>query len=402
MRRPHVLPLAALVVGAAPAAAQTVPVRTLSAPEAEYAEPFSQINGVRELRDGRVVVSDLRDRTLQLVDLKTGRAQKISREGSGPNEYALPMRMFALQGDTTVVLDPGNQRLLVIAPNGKAVATVPLVSAETRGPDGGRMQRIMSPRGMDARGRIYFQHNGMEMTPEGPKTLDSAAVIRFDPATKKADTLAYLRLAKSNVQTSGSQNNMRVSIGMANPFAAQDDWAVFPVGRVAILRVADYHIDWIAPNKTRTSSAPVKFERVKVTDADKKAWRDNRAGGTTIMMTTAAGPGGTKSSVGTAPPRVDLPEPTDWPAYKPPFTQGAAQAAPNGQLWVLRALAAGTPPTYDVFDPAGRLLGRVVLPKNARLVGFGTGTAYVVRRDEDDLQYLQRYRIEGTFQSRGN
>jgi hypothetical protein len=74
-----------------PAAAQS-PLRTLAKPDAEYAEPFTQINGVRELKDGRVIVSDVREKTVQLVDLKAGSAQKIGREGSGPGEYAMPMR----------------------------------------------------------------------------------------------------------------------------------------------------------------------------------------------------------------------------------------------------------------------------------------------------------------------
>src|SRR5688572_6907671 len=82
MRRALHLLAAASRVAAAPAAAQP-PLKTLAKPDAEYAEPFTQINGVRELKDGRVIVSDVREKTVQLVDLKTGSAQKIGREGSG-------------------------------------------------------------------------------------------------------------------------------------------------------------------------------------------------------------------------------------------------------------------------------------------------------------------------------
>jgi len=33
------------------------------------------------------------------------------------------------------------------------------------------------------------------------------------------------------------------------------------------------------------------------------------------------------------------------------------------------------------------------LPKQTRVIGFGAGgTVYTIRVDEDDLQYLQRYR----------
>ena len=44
--------VAAVVAG--PAFAQNIPTRALTRPEVEYSEPFTQITGVRELRDGRV------------------------------------------------------------------------------------------------------------------------------------------------------------------------------------------------------------------------------------------------------------------------------------------------------------------------------------------------------------
>ena len=52
-----------------------------------------------------------------------------------------------------------------------------------------------------------------------------------------------------------------------------------------------------------------------------------------------------------------------------------------------------TRPKYDVFDSFGRLVARAELPPNTRLVGFGARTAYLVRTDADDLQYLQQYRL---------
>jgi hypothetical protein len=45
-----------------------------------------------------------------------------------------------------------------------------------------------------------------------------------------------------------------------------------------------------------------------------------------------------------------------------------------------------------VFDRTGALVKQVVLNPNSRVVGFGKGTVYVARTDEDDLQYLQRYK----------
>ena len=54
-------------------------VRTMSKPEVEFRDPFTQLTAVRELRDGRVVVADFREKLIQLVDLKAQKATKIGR-----------------------------------------------------------------------------------------------------------------------------------------------------------------------------------------------------------------------------------------------------------------------------------------------------------------------------------
>ena len=125
----------ALVASATPALAQNVPTRALSKPDAEYSEPFTQVTGVRELKDGRLIVIDPRDKTVQVVDMARGTATKLGREGSGPGEYGIPMRLMALPGDTTAISDMLNNRLLLINPN----ATVGgFVDLNVPPPSGGR------------------------------------------------------------------------------------------------------------------------------------------------------------------------------------------------------------------------------------------------------------------------
>jgi len=40
--------------------------RTLGKPQAEFAEPFTEIGAIRELRDGRLIVVDARELTVKL------------------------------------------------------------------------------------------------------------------------------------------------------------------------------------------------------------------------------------------------------------------------------------------------------------------------------------------------
>ena len=141
MRTPYALAL--LAVAALPVAAQQ-PTRTLAKPLAEHSEPFSQIAAIRELKDGRLLVVDSRDKLVQLVDLTAKTATKVGREGSGPGEYGLPTQLFALPGDSSVIFDPLNQRYLMVHPDGKPGASFRVgdePSAPPRPPQGQRPGR---------------------------------------------------------------------------------------------------------------------------------------------------------------------------------------------------------------------------------------------------------------------
>ena len=87
-----------------------------------------------------------------------------------------------------------------------------------------------------------------------------------------------------------------------------------------------------------------------------------------------------------------------WAERYAPFRPDRALVSPSGQLWVERWLPPGQPPVMDVFDGEGVKLGTVNLPQDRRIIGFGsTATGdpaiYLVRTDEYDLKWLERYRL---------
>lgn len=414
----YLLLAAALV----PALASAQRPLALARPDAEFSEPFTNITGIRELRDGRVIVSDARDKTLQLIDLRSGAAQAISREGQGPGEYGIPFRLLPMPGDSTALYDIGNSRYLMIHPDGKAGRDFRLEAAPARGAvageagrgeagrgGGGRMMvggrggmvmGLTPPRGWDARGNVYYEGQALTFNADGmPTPADSVPVMRFDRGANRADTAAWVRPAKSNAQVTGGRGNMNVMIGGANPLAPRDDWAVMPDGRVAVLRSPEYRMDLYGPGRAFRAGQPVTYERIRVDNAVKQETdelRRRQAAGGIRMTVTDDGRGAPQRAVtvGGGGPALQLPPLTDWPEFVPPFLASAAVARPNGEVWVLRTRKPGDKiPTYDVFDATGRVIGRVALPADTRLIGFGNGTVYLVRSDADDLQYLQRYRL---------
>lgn len=382
------LTLCATILAALPAAAQQVPTRALTAPEAQFEQPFDAVFAIRELASGKVLVTDLGPKAVLLVDLATGEQVNVGRNGQGPGEYQFPGDLLPFRGDSVLLVDRVSRRLLVVSPAGKLGRTIPYPEGLSGMPDA---------RGADRQGRIYFQGSpfrgepgsGMEV---GGALPDSVALIRWDPATKKLDSLTRVKIPAIKMQVSGGQNARTVMM-RSQPFAPSDEWTVTPEGRVAVARVGDYHVEWLGAGAP-VRGAPVRHEPLKVAAADKQLFLEGmRTSRNRITVNVGgAGPAGGRNNQDNGTPQMTEKD-FDWPEVKPPFPTRALQFAPEGQLWVTRSTSArDSTPVYDLFDAGGKLTGRVTLPLGRRLVGMGKGVVYAVRTDEDGLQWLERYR----------
>ena len=82
----------------------------------------------------------------------------------------------------------------------------------------------------------------------------------------------------------------------------------------------------------------------------------------------------------------------DWPDVMPAFAAPGVCVTPEGDAWVRRSVPAGGETVFDVFGADGQLKERITLPADRRIAGFGPEHVYMVRNDEFDLQWLERYR----------
>jgi len=386
---------ALVLLAVAPLSGQApVAIRAVGRPDVEYREPFTAIAGVRELSDGRVIVSDARDKTLRVIDMVRGTATPVGRAGGGPGEWGNPSPLYALPGDSTLMPDFMYNRFFLVKPDGtpgllRTPDDSPLSSGDLAGIDGaGRMLLVTSrrPRG------------------ERDGTVGLAEVLRYDRRTGRVDTVGTLAQPvgeRSGAATAGA-GMIRMTTNL--PFAAQDLAAMAWDGRIVIVRVSPYRVEWIAPDGKRLVGPVAAAPGIRITGAEKEAFTRSQIRPGAIIV---RGPvGGASSSVPGTPtgkpavPKIsaaDLKAMMDpnltWPAVKPPFLRGAVQVAPDGRAWVLRSRAHDDSiPTFDVFDAGGRVVERVALPKRTSLEGFGKGVLYLSRTDDDDLLWLQRVR----------
>lgn len=374
--------LAATAAGSAtagPAGAQE-PV-PLGEPLAVAAEPRGAVSGLRELPGGGLLVADgVEGRLLRLSpDLSV--AGTVGREGQGPEEYRSPDRLFPLPGDSTLMLDLGNGRLAVLADDGSIARTWPIGRE-----DGNGGLALILPRATDARGGIWYEAR------EGGRgqPLDSVEVRRLDPATGEVSVVARLTPPPVKRSTSGGGGNLQERI-LPVPFGAADGWGVGP-GGLFVVRADPYHVERVAPDGSRAEGPAVRWEPVPVRGADREAWLEGLGGGLMVMVTEENGVARAsfRRGGGRRPPGLDESS-FAWPEEKPAFAPDGVSVDPAGRAWVRRHVPAGRPPLYDLFGPDGRRVGQVVLPAGRSLAGFGRDAVYLVRTDELEFAWLERY-----------
>ncbi len=371
---------------AMPAGAQVRNINLTGAPLKAIEEPFTQISGVRELPGNKAVVVDRGEQKIMMVNFATGGVTSIGRKGGGPGEFQFPMGIFAGPGTDSWVSDPVAAKVHVVTADGKIPnAIVP--------PAGENNIGMTFPRGADGAGRLYFQ--GMPRPDQGGN-MDSAQIVRWDRNAKRIDTLGKVATGMT-INMSGSSSNMRVMISN-KPWTPSPAWVVLPDGRVAVVQPTPYRVDIIGNNKMVTQGPVQPYTPIKVTAAERDAFRKGQGSGGGVAVTRSIGGagGGTFTSASPAPARPPSTPDSDFPATMPPFTgQGGSSvmASPGGEIWVLRTRpASDKAPSYDIFNSSGVLTGKATLKPNSAVVGFGAGVIYVARQDpEDDLRYLEKY-----------
>jgi hypothetical protein len=361
----------------------------LTSPVAAFPESFSTVSGLLELPDGQVLVADGLGQALVVLDVVAGTADTIGRTGAGPEEYQQPDGIFALPGDSILLVDLGNGRLTAIGPDFVFGETWPI--AQGRMGMGGGSMTTRLPLAVDSDGRVYLQGR-MPMGPGRPMP-DSAYILRWDRATDVVDTLGLVKEQERTMTSSGGPNNQSVSISPV-PMSPQDGWTAASDGRVAVVRSAGYYVEWLHPDGRVVSGRPNAVRPSSVRRADKVEYMDRmqrNSLGMEVMnvngnITTAFRRG--MRSGDPEEPNIDG---LEWPDALPAFQASGVYVAKNGEMWVERYVSAGEAPIYDVFDETGTLVRRMILPEGRTVVGFGDGRVYLARNDEFDLQWLEVY-----------
>lgn len=319
----------------------------LRAPDARLREGLTAITSVRELSDGRVLITDPRERRVVLYDFKAANTTPIGRAGSGPGEYRNAAPITALAADSSIMID-GLARRWLLYFGAAVVGTVPVEASHL-------------PRGAIIVGVDTIGSIGLTVPGESPTGSDSARVLALSRGSGTVSEIA--KLAPPPVPR--DPKAPRAWSAYEKAFRTRDGWT-------AVVRIAPYRVDWISPRLETRKGAPLAIPRVRVTSREKTEFMKLRFGESPVQK-----------------PEL-IP---DWPSEVPPLDVAYPLVeAPNGELLVPRTRSAEHPTLrYDVVSRTGRLLRQIVLPPRTFVIASGRRSLYTVFRDEDDLEVLQRH-----------
>ena len=476
-----------------------VPVGTVGPVEARSPHAFTSLSMLRSLPDGALFVNDAQRRQLVRLDASLQQVTVIADTAAAPLPYGQRQAgMLSYLGDSTIIVDPSTLSFVVLNAQGKVVK----VMAPPRISDINQLASMnLGSNAFDANGRLIYKNTGgnfggggggpgaafggaqrgqgggapgggagggfggfgggaptasavpsARMTP--PAQPDSVPIIRADFDTRKADTLAWIKVPRTDItMTTGDDGSVRM-LAKVNPLPQGDDWALLADGTLAVIRVIDYHVDYFAADGTKSSSRKLPFDWRRISDDEKTKLVDSLkivAKEATDRQAAAAAAGGANNRGGF---RASF-EPVaaeKLPDYFPPIRAGTTLADRDGNLWLLPATstiaaqlaqamgaqggggfggdrggdrggagggrgadaargASGvrdtsaarrdtTPPppqptfqlVYDVVNRSGELVERVKLPPNRTIAGFGLGgVLFLSARDGRNI-YLERVR----------
>lgn len=357
MLRPLLASLTLLLTQADPTIPLGQPVR--------LDHPFTSITGARPLSDGRILLTDRRERQFLIVDHRLQNVTNIGREGRGPGEFLAPADLLALPGDSTAMVDPGLMRLTTY--------------------DGVRLPA--ATRSMFERGLTLFWPTGADDAswyyhdPDVNRVVNGAVHVMRSARRGGAASL----VASLSVPPQLQPGRAREGWGAAKTgYFVRDAYAVAADGWVGIVRWSPYHIEWVAPDGRRVSGPPRRVPQIPVTEADKVAWADAQA----RMVGMLTDDRGGRGRVPVARPDISR---VEFPATFPPFHEDGVIAAASGELWVRRFIPDRLGRSeYDVFGRDGRLRGVVRLNGRHRVLAVTTQFVWLAARDSDDTEWLER------------
>ena len=358
------------------------PMVSIGGLEGEVNADMSGIVGVVRFADGRIAVANGVGPDIRFFDASGAYLQTAGRKGSGPGEYQAMAGFFPFGGDSLIVADMMTRRMTVLTPAGDMARTYAL------GGSGGmqvgeRSVSLAIPVGVFPDGTVLAMAQAFRVN-QGPTGVyrDTAAYVTFGPDGATLDTVMRMpgidmEQVVMNFQGREFTAPSPVPLGRISMVAARAGW-------IAAARNDRYEIELHDRAGGLKKLVRVLVDPTPVTEADQAAHRKEQLEALANAPGMAAVPEPLKEQM-----RKRIAE-AKYPATYPYVLD--MRFDPDGTLWAAEVQRAGvTARKYALFDSAGTLLGRVVMPDRFTPFWVGRDAVAGVWKDEDDVEHVRVY-----------
>jgi hypothetical protein len=221
-----------------------------------------------------------------------------------------------------------------------------------------------------------------------PNDADSSIYLRIDRSTGLDEFVVGVRRREMKIVATYDSRGFRGVTYYYPPLATREQITLSRDGWIAVARLDPYRVDWRPPGGEWILGKAIPFQPVKVT-AREKTFR--------IALMDAA-ESGKIINLRKEPPSRERSKQKhvldEWPDFIPPFLASARFfTTPNQRVLILRTATADNPGNlYDIVDRKGELKGRLSLPVNESVLGFGVRSVYILEIDDDGVQWIRRHR----------
>ncbi len=371
---------------------------------------YSAVSYPVEMHDSLLIVSDRIENLLWRINVRAGTREPFARRGGGPGEYARAGGVQRVHRDTVAMLNATpyiSLSPLIDVSTGRGRSIRFLKDADTTDVNQRFSILLTTPQlaVTDTLGNAYGAHLFMPVTTDSvtggrlkpePYT-DTAIVVRVSMESGRHDTLAHLyrgRVSKKPVWDVDATMVSELGLGPYGPF---NDWHVTADGTLITVDGAAYQVRARRINQSDSTTFTLPWAPVAVSDSGWDRYTAERTRGSIGAAQKSLNEISAKlgrQMGGPKPWRYSIPEK---PATLPPvnFSDGSRRMMSSGSIvWI--PVHRSEPPRvqyYDLVDYAdGNRVTTLELPVNQSLVAVTELGAYVIARDEDDLQQILLYR----------
>ena len=333
---------------------------------------FGRIGDLDVSSKGDIAVIDQLSGVVRVFDRGGTYLRSVGRPGRGPGELSRSANGIYWLADSLLVIDPGEVRMTVFAPDGSVATTSSLPLA----PRGQGWKRL-------AGGDLLMR--GLTISRADGRFVFWDALLRVEKDGAGSDTLLEFDYAKTDL---GGPGNLRMPLIVNNP-----TWTRLSDGRIAWTGLdRDYVQVHDSTGRIISRIRSTQWMTRDVTDADRTKMIE-------MLRVKLRSIGGDASFADS--PQVEA------PAQFPAIT--TVRAGPMGTIWVqlmgpvesIDPMALNAPDradflggsTWHVLDPSGAFRGAIELPRRFRIFRMTDDAIVGAARDDEGVERIVRLKL---------